>query len=146
MKPTEERKKILTGVGIKYSKQRDLILELLNHSEMPLTAETLYIQIQAAEISMNLSTVYRVLDLFTMKGLVTKNYIGDMNKALYERNRMEHKHYLICLKCKRNIPIYECPLEKFGRYLEEKMNIDIVSHKVELYGYCSDCKQKQMEA
>ncbi|MBF4692443.1 Fur family transcriptional regulator [Fusibacter ferrireducens] len=141
MKQMETCKKVFINVGIKYSKQRAIILELLNASEQPLTAEALYQKILEAEVSMNLSTVYRVLELFTVKGLATKNYIGDMNKALYERNRMEHKHYLICLKCKRNIPIYECPIEKFGKYLEEKLNIDIVSHKVELYGYCSDCKQ-----
>lgn len=141
MKRTETCKRILTDAGIKYSKQRAVILELLDHSDTPLTAEGLYMKLKETEVSMNLSTVYRVLDLFTFKGLVTKNYMGDMNKALYERNRMEHKHYLICLKCKRNIPIYECPFEKFEHDLEEKMNIDIVSHKIELYGYCSDCKR-----
>ena len=141
MKPTEHCKKILSGADIKYSKQRAIILELLNASDTPLTAEAIYIQIKEMDVSMNLSTVYRVLDLFTLKGLVMKTYIGDINKASYERNRKEHKHYLICLKCKRNIPIYECPLEKFGQYLEEKLDIDIVSHKVELYGYCSDCKR-----
>ena len=55
--------------GLKNTRHRQLILQLLLASEGVLTAEDIYQQLceQGAEI--NFSTVYRILENFTQKGL-----------------------------------------------------------------------------
>lgn len=58
--------------GLKNTRHRQLILQLLLASEGVLTAEDIYQQLceQGAEI--NFSTVYRILENFTQKGLTER--------------------------------------------------------------------------
>lgn len=60
--------------GLKNTRHRQLILQLLLASEGVLTAEDIYQQLceQGAEI--NFSTVYRILENFTQKGLTEKSF------------------------------------------------------------------------
>ena len=62
--------------GLKNTRHRQLILQLLLASEGVLTAEDIYQQLceQGAEI--NFSTVYRILENFTQKGLTEKSFFG----------------------------------------------------------------------
>ena len=63
--------------GLKNTRHRQLILQLLLASEGVLTAEDIYQQLceQGAEI--NFSTVYRILENFTQKGLTEKSFLAD---------------------------------------------------------------------
>jgi Fur family ferric uptake transcriptional regulator len=67
------------------------------------------------------------------------------NKSVFELNRLEHNHHLICLKCKKIIDIGECPLSKFEKDIENETEFDIVGHNYEIYGYCPECKKKKQD-
>ena len=136
-------KDILNNFGIKCTRQRELMLDILNILDIPLTVEALYLKLKEANESIDLSTVYRILELFAEKGLVIKNISSIDKKALFELNRKEHKHYVTCLKCKKNVVIDNCPLENFEKSIEKKMDFEITGHKVELYGYCPECKNNK---
>lgn len=133
-------KEILSEKGIKNTKQRNLMLDILVQYELPITAEQIFLKFKELDAAINLSTVYRILDVFVCKGLVLKSNIADDNIATYEINRMEHKHHLICISCKRVFIVDGCPLKEYEEILQKKMDFDVVSHKLEIYGYCHDCK------
>ncbi|HZK84143.1 MAG TPA: Fur family transcriptional regulator [Desulfosporosinus sp.] len=130
---------ILRREGMKSTKHRNAILLFLEQAKHPVTAEELYISLMEETTTINLSTVYRTLDVFVSKNLVIKSTMDD-GKARYELNQHEHKHHLFCVGCHKVISIEDCPIGELQEILKKKIDFDVTGHKLEIYGYCHDCK------
>jgi len=139
----ENNKKKFAGRGIKNTRQRNLIYDILKHNEVPVTAEYIYMRLMEANNPISLSTVYRILDVFVSKGLALKTHFSNEDKAMYEIDRVDHKHYLICVCCKKIIALDYCPLKVYEKSLEQKTCFDITGHKLQIYGRCPECKHKE---
>ena len=141
--------------GIKWTKQRKDVYDVLFLASEPLSAVQIYNHIEKTEKSGNyaISTIYRILTAFEEKNLVTKtNWMGD-GTVVYELNKGGHTHYALCLKCHKRIPLEACPFEHMHiGHTEsdcEHMTDDpklaaedfvVTGHKIELYGYCKGCQ------
>lgn len=128
--------------GLKVTKHRKSVLDVIENSSQPITAEDIYMILKQQDVSINLSSVYRILDTLVLSSIVNKFSFNDNNKTLYELNSQDHKHHLICCNCKRVFPISGCPLAKYEEQLELTMDFEITNHKLEIYGYCKECKKK----
>jgi len=126
--------------GFKNTKQRTAILEILEKSEQPLSAETIYAELLNKKTSVSLSTVYRTLEIMVAKNHVTKLTLSGDSKSLFELNRMIHSHYLICLGCKKIITINHCQLQNYEDCLAKETGFSIVGHKLDIFGYCPECR------
>lgn len=135
-------RELLKHFSIKYSKQRDEILSTLRGFRRPLTAERIYDECRKNVENLSLSTVYRILNAFVDKGLAVKTNLDVKNRALFELERHEHKHHLLCLGCSKIVQISSCPLKRYEEEIQEKMGYHITSHKLEIYGYCPDCRKE----
>lgn len=124
--------------GIKKTKQRESVINVLTASDKPLSAADIYAKIKSNGESTWLSTVYRVLEMLLEKDIVIKTNIANSEMALYELNRFEHRHYAVCIKCHKIIPMYNCPMDAFIPELKEK-DFHILGHNLEIFGYCKDC-------
>ncbi len=129
--------------GLKNTKHRASILEILGQKNQPIAAEELFIDLQKKGLSVNLSTVYRTLESLACKSLVNKLNISGDNRARYELNHRAHRHYLVCLECRKILPVEDCPLENYERTIEEKTSFKIEGHKLDIYGYCPECQKKK---
>lgn len=138
-KEAEERK---YPEGIKWTKQRKSVYEVLFEAKEPLSAAQIYSRVDKLEPDGGYapSTIYRILSTFEEKGLVSKTtWMGD-GTVVYELNRGGHTHYAVCLECHKRVPLEKCPFAHL--HLEgESADFTITSHKLELYGYCKDCKK-----
>lgn len=130
--------------GLKVTKSRMAILDILIQSDQPIDAEQVFLGLKEKMIETNLSTVYRTLDTLEEKGLVTKISMINDDRKLFEYNRLGHRHYLVCIDCKKIVTIHSCPLHSYEKTLEDETNFSIVGHKLYLYGYCYDCQKKKM--
>ncbi len=133
-------KDLLNKENLRSTKHRNSVLEVVKSSTQPVSAEEIYLRLKEQGISISLSTVYRVLEALLGKGMVVKTSVNDDSKALYEMNDMEHKHHLLCVKCRKILPVDGCPLEEYEKALEEKLGFSIQGHKLEMFGYCKSCK------
>lgn len=139
----EERYKDLLKSGkLKNTKHRKAILEVLDKNDLPLTAEDLFFKLKESEISISLSTVYRVLEILADKGLVIRSNLADDNRAVYELSHTEHRHHLLCIKCRKVLPVDGCPLENYEKLLEDRFGFTVKGHRLEVFGYCESCKEK----
>ena len=134
--------------GIKWTKQRKDVYEVLLHATEPLSAVQIYNHIAKTDDSGNyaVSTIYRILTAFEEKELVTKtNWMGD-GTLVYELNKGGHTHYAVCLGCHKRIPLHACPFEHMhmeaaeGDQSLEQDGFVVTGHKLELYGYCKQCR------
>jgi len=117
-------------------------MEILESSHQPIAADDIHVTLKNDNCSTSLSTIYRTLHTLVTNGLVNRIAIENETRALYEINRQDHHHYLICLGCNKLIKINGCPLSKEYELKQNDSNgFFIVGHKIELYGYCSSCQK-----
>ena len=125
--------------GVKKTRQRRCVLSVLKQAEMPLTAAELYVRI--GKDAGSLSTIYRILELFTQKGLLMKSVLLDNGAAVYELDRHDHRHYAVCMVCHKIIAVRNCPMEVFKPDMKED-DFHVLGHKLELQGICGECFAK----
>jgi len=126
---------------LKWTKQRKRVREILKGSDMPLTANQIFAALSKEEQEQYaLSTVYRILAAFEEHHLVNKSaWMGDQT-VTYEWNAGEHKHFAVCLDCHKRIALEHCPVALLP-LRKNSGEFTITDHKLELYGYCKDCKK-----
>lgn len=132
--------------GIKWTRQRKDVYDVLESASEPLSAVQIYNQIEKDPKERNyaVSTIYRILTAFEEQGIVTKtNWMGD-GTYVYELNKGEHTHYAVCLNCHKRIPLHACPFQHMHVHSHEEEELQtngftVTGHKLELYGYCSTC-------
>lgn len=134
---------LLKKSGLKITKQRMAILDILKNSELPTTAEDVFLGLKERGVAANLSTVYRTLETLHNCGIIKKFRIVGEGKAFYEFFRVVHRHFLVCIECKKMLPICGCPLSDYEKALEEKTDFKISGHKLDIYGYCPECRKKK---
>lgn len=125
--------------GIKKTRQRERVYAVLEQTETPLSAQEIFLQARAEDASLWLSTVYRTLGFFSSKGLITKTTVMDGRQTLYALAPLQHRHYAVCLGCRKVVALENCPMEAFEPELAES-GFHVLGHKVEMYGYCRDCE------
>ena len=126
--------------GLKWTKQRKKVYQVLWEAIEPLNATQIYnlVEKEADGEEYALSTIYRILSAFEENGLVEKTtWMGDQT-VVYTLNRGEHTHYAVCLECHRRIPLQSCPFAHI--HLEDAEDFTVTGHKLELYGYCKECR------
>ena len=141
MQTMHNKDNILTKKGCKNTKSRKAVIDALNNSITPVSADEIFMLIKENGSSANISTVYRTLELMENKGLVNKLIMSE-GKARFELTGDGHKHHLICTNCHKMVTIDICPIEKLETDVSQKTNYDITGHKLELYGVCPDCKKE----
>jgi Fur family ferric uptake transcriptional regulator len=134
-----DNKEFFTSHGLKNTKSRNFIYNFLKQSDVPVTAEQIFLNMNDLDSAANLSTVYRILEIFVDKGIALKSTIIDSDKSMFELNRMEHKHRIVCIGCKRMFTMDGCPFEEYEENIRNKLGFCITGHKFEVFGYCKDC-------
>ncbi len=130
---------------IKCTRQRKWVFSYLQTCEYPVTAEAIYLDLKkqpTIDEAMNLSTVYRILDVFQKSHLVRKKVYGAENCSTYEILTHEHTHFLVCAKCHKMTTLKECPLQGYDESVRLETNYQILEHRLELLGICPECQKK----
>lgn len=132
----------LRDCHLKVTKHRIDIMELLIKAASPLSADAIFQSLTANHQSIDLSTVYRILETLEEKRLVIKVVFENDTKTLYEFNHQIHHHFLICLNCNQIMTVKSCPIEAYEEHVSIQNNFQVVGHKLEFYGYCEACQKK----
>ena len=132
----------LKDKGMRLTRQRQILLELIDKSGQHLDAEKLFQMAQEKDPKLNRVTVYRTLKLLKEGGLVDEldlmHYGGDQH--YYEtRTKQEHAH-VICLRCGKVEEFFGEPLQRLKRQIESHFGFQIVLARTEVGGYCSHCQ------
>lgn len=124
---------------MKNTKQRILIIDILQKAKKPLSANDILIRAIKKQPNIALTTIYRNLEMLYESDLITR-YRIDEKEYCYELKKEEHTHYLICKNCKKKVDLPECPLKELEQSISNTTGFKITSHNLELEGYCDKCK------
>ena len=130
----------------RYSKQRELILDVLKSRKDHPTAEMLYNDIAQKMPGIGIATVYRNLASLYKSGKIEKIETMQGDPDRFDGDLRPHIH-LQCSKCNE---IYDVFLdEEENKQLNDKLteltkliNADFTSSKIILKGICKNCKNK----
>lgn len=138
----EKKKAAEYPAGIKWTRQRKKVYDILKESVEPLSAAGIYQRLLKEETqeSYAVSTIYRVLNAFEEKELVNRDVWPEDGTVFYELNRGGHTHYAVCLECHKRIPLQGCPISRMHLSAGTE-DFTVTGHRIELYGYCKDCRQ-----
>lgn len=130
---------------MRLTKHRKQILDLFYEEDgILLNADIILQKLYAkpADYHVNLSTIYRTLDVFLKEGLICKSTVE--NIAYYYIVGVEHYHYMICLGCHEHYEI-KCQLTDMVNLKDTPANFYPTHHDLTIYGYCEKCHKKGID-
>jgi len=136
-------KHLLKNNGLKFTIQREVILEMLYNSDEHLTPEALHhlIQEKHPELNTGIATVYRTLSLLEDSEMVTSLSFGAQGKK-YELGAKDHHDHIICTKCGNITEFVDDEIEKRQNVIAKDLGYIIQDHSMQIYGICSNCQSR----
>jgi len=129
----------LSSFGYKLTPQRLMILKSVEDADSHISAEEIFDQIRAHYPQMNISTVYRTLDLVKELGLVTETDMGD-GRARYQcMGKGRYHHHLICEKCGEIINMDTSILNPLWADIQQKHDFKVNMKHLAIFGRCNKC-------
>ncbi len=128
--------------GIRLTRQRELLFEIINNSHDHLNADQLYELAKKQDPKINRVTVYRTLKLLKTEGLIDELDLMhfDGEQHYYEtRLKQEHAH-IVCLRCGSVQEFFGDPLQRLREQIESGFGFQILVNRTEVGGYCADCQ------
>lgn len=136
-------KEILKKNGLKYTKQREILLKTLYNHHTHYTPESLYLCIKEEypELNLGIATVYRTLNLLEEANIVTSLSFGSQGKKFELANKPHHDH-MICKGCGKIIEFEDNTIERKQEQIAKEHKFKLTGHLMQLYGLCFECAKK----
>jgi len=117
-----------------------MILSAIENSDDHISAEEIYAQVISKYPHVNISTVYRTLELLTRLGLVTQTDMGE-GRVRYHPVGKGHHHHLVCRDCGAIIDLDESLLAplKDALFREHQFIADL--KHLAILGRCVNCRK-----
>lgn len=135
----------LRGKGYRLTPQRLMILSAIEHADEHISAEEIYSQVVAKHPDVNISTVYRTLELLKKLGMVYEINLGE-GRIRYHAEESGHHHHLVCQSCGSVIDIDESALKSLQEILMRDYNFQAELRHVGIFGICERCRRKKSVA
>ncbi len=148
MATTEALRTPLKNHGIRLTRQRELLFELIHNSHRHLNADQLFELAQKRDPKINRVTVYRTLKVLKQEGLIDELDLLhiDGDQHYYEtRLKREHAH-VVCLGCGSVQEYFGQPLKDLKEQIETSLGFKIEIARTEIGGYCADCQSQDLTA
>lgn len=125
---------------MKYSKQREMVLQAVRDNRVHPTAEFVYTYLKKTLPTISLATVYRNLNMLADHGIILRLNMGD-GVDHYDGDTSAH-HHLYCTECHRVIDIPANVTVHIDESDALKRGYEIRSYEVAFCGRCPNCSQK----
>ena len=129
------------GAGVRATRQRGAIIELLDAVEEFRSAQELHDELRRRGENIGLTTVYR-----TLQTLAATDQIDmvrtDTGESVYRRCAApHHHHHLVCRGCGSAVEVSGREVEAWAAEVAAAHGFTDVTHTIELFGTCSDCRR-----
>lgn len=128
--------------GLKATAQRNAIVKRFLDSEGHCTTEDLYLALCGELGRVGYSTVHRTLKLLVNCGLAYELHFGDGQTRFEATRPNDHHDHMVCLRCGKVIEFEEPRIEELQQQVAKRHAFAMRTHRLELYGHCSDCQGK----
>ena len=137
-------KDILKQNSLKFTKQREVVLETMYHHDEHFSPESLYMLIKQnnPELNVGIATIYRTLNLLEESEIVTSLSFGANGKKFELGNKPHHDH-MICKGCGEIIEFENDKIEQIQKDIAKEYDFKLTGHLMQLYGVCKKCQDNK---
>jgi len=135
----EEAAEALRRAGHKVTPQRMLILRAIRHAKGHISAAQITEQVREAYPFVDVSTVYRTLDVLRRMRMVTMTDMGGAD-AVFEWAPEEPHHHLICSSCGHISQVEHHYFDSLATQLEADYGFAPDLHHFAIFGLCRECR------
>ncbi|MBI2844688.1 MAG: transcriptional repressor [Armatimonadetes bacterium] len=135
----------LAGGGIRLTRQRRVLLDVIENSSGHLHASDLVRLAKERDERIDRATVYRTLSLLKRLGLVEELDLLhlDGSEHHYElRDRNSHVH-IGCTGCGRILEFSTDLVERLDAQIRQKTRFQVDSIRIEVSALCTECQQRR---
>ncbi len=128
----------LRAGGYRVTPQRQLVLEAVAKLEHA-TPEEIWGEVRQTARGVNVSTVYRTLELLEQLGLVKHTHIHHGAPSYHLADDAGHVH-LVCRQCEQVIQVDQAAVEPLVVALEQSQGFQTDVGHLTVFGLCADCR------
>ncbi|MCZ7576602.1 MAG: transcriptional repressor [Chloroflexi bacterium] len=138
----EETAGLLRRAGHKMTPQRLMIVRALRHAEGHVSAAQIAEQVREAYPFVDVSTVYRTLDVLKRMRLATSTDMGS-GDVLFEWAPEQPHHHLVCSSCGQVVEVGHEYLTGLETSLVEDFGFVADMHHFAIFGLCRGCQMAE---
>lgn len=128
----------LRARGYRVTPQRQLVLEAVKELEHA-TPEAICSRVRQTARGVNISTVYRTLELLEGLGMVTHTHLGHGAPTYHLATEADHVH-LVCRDCGEIQEISPEMVQSMVTTLDRELGFETDVRHLTIFGRCSRCK------
>src|SRR5665213_1183439 len=134
----------LEGRGVRLTRQRRILLEVMDQAEQHLTADSILELAQKIDPRVHRVTVYRTLEMLKSHGLLDELDLLHIHghRHFYESHGPRDHIHIACLRCGKVREVESELFEQLKREIERDTGIQITVTRTEIGGYCADCRPR----
>jgi Fur family ferric uptake transcriptional regulator len=129
--------------GFRMTPQREMVLSAMHQMDGLVTAEDVHRRVQQVSTSVDISTVYRTLDLLQQLDLVASLDTHEGQRVYELRTGHGHHAHLVCRSCGAVIGVEMAPFDSLAQTLYRRLGFRIDRDNLSLSGRCSRCVTEQ---
>jgi Fur family ferric uptake transcriptional regulator len=114
------------------TEQRRVIARVLSDAEDHPDVEEVHRRAASIDPGISIATVYRTVRLFEEANIITRHDFGD-GRSRYEQRSDSHHDHIINVRTGEVLEFHDAEIESLQRKLADKMNLDLVGHRMELF-------------
>ncbi len=128
-----------TAAAPRSTRQRTAVRDELDRDDAFRSAQQVHADLVARGESIGLSTVYRTLATLAESGDVDVITRAD-GEAAYRACGRPHHHHLVCRECGTTHELQADDVESWARAVGRRHGFTDMTHTVEVFGTCRDCR------
>lgn len=132
-------KEYLKSKGLKFTPERQIILKQVFSNHNHFEADDLLIAVRLHSEKVSKATIYRTLSHLVKSGLLREATFGEKHAHYEHVYKHKHHEHLICLSCNKIIEFSNAKIETLQNNVCKEHNFEPQSHRLQVFGYCSDC-------
>jgi Fe2+ or Zn2+ uptake regulation protein len=140
MIPNKKGLDSLRARGLRLTRPRRIILEVVRATDAHPTAAFVFQRVRRRLPRVSLATVYRNLRMLAAEGLLAER--ADQAGLRFDANTGPHDHFT-CLACGR---IYDVPVRAEPSMRRRRIaactGFEVLDHRTEYYGRCGACRRR----
>lgn len=129
----------LRNRGLKYTKERELILKGVMSSRGHFDPDELHMAVMKSGRRVSKASIYRTLPLLVESGLIEQVEKTEKHAHYESTFGQGHHDHMLCISCGRVIEFYSDALERLQNKICRTEEFSGVSHSLEIKGYCKKC-------
>ncbi len=127
--------------GRRLTRQRVIVAEALAAARRALSAQELYLRINASHPTLGRATVYRALEAQVQDGMASR-FERDGHVSAYIACDTTHHHHLVCTRCQRVEDLDETVVAPLLSSVGRRHDFQVDHAALDFYGLCGSCRKR----